>query len=48
VNREWSDLSDAGVSLDTKVDQVLKRLRLGKAKVVFDLAAKTCNIILCR
>jgi uncharacterized protein YheU (UPF0270 family) len=48
VNREWSDLSDAGVSLDTKVDQVLKRLRLGKAKVVFDLAAKTCNIIPCR
>ena len=48
VSREWSDLSDAGVSLDTKVDQVLKQLRLGQAKVVFDLAAKTCNIIPCQ
>ena len=48
VTREWSDLSDTGVSLDTKVDQVLKQLLLGQAKVVFDLAAKTCNIIPCR
>ena len=45
VTREWSDLSDAEVSLDTKVEQVLKQLRLGQAKVVFDLTAKTCNII---
>jgi len=46
VTREWSDLSDAEVSLDTKVEQVLKQLRLGQATVVFDLTAKTCNIIL--
>ena len=48
VTREWSDLSDAGASLDTKVDQVLMQLRHGQAKVVFDLAAKSCNIIPCR
>jgi uncharacterized protein YheU (UPF0270 family) len=45
VTSEWSDLFDAGVYLDTKVVQELKRLHHGEAKVVFDLAAKTCNII---
>ncbi len=45
VTREWSDLADADFSLDSKVEQVLKQLREGKAKIVYDLVSKTCNII---
>ena len=45
VTREWAELSDADFSLDTKVDQVLVQLRSGQAKVVFDLASETCNIV---
>jgi len=45
VTREWAELSDADFSLDTKVEQVLDQLRSGQAKVVFDLASETCNIV---
>ena len=48
VTREWSELVDAGISLDAKVEQVLAQLRSGQAKVVFDLGSETCNIIPCR
>jgi len=37
VTREWSELADAGFSLEVKVEQVLQLLRAGKARVVFDL-----------
>ena len=42
VTREWPDTE---YSLETKIDQVLKQLRTGQAKIAFDLASKTCNII---
>ena len=42
VTREWSDTE---YSLDTKIDQVLKQLRTGQAKIVFDMVSKTCNIV---
>lgn len=42
VTREWPDTE---YSLDNKIDQVLKQLRTGQAKIVFDLVSKTCNII---
>ena len=32
-------------SHETKIDQVLKQLRTGQAKIAFDLVSKTCNII---
>ena len=45
VTREWADTE---YTLDTKINQVLKQLRTGQAKIVFDLISKTCNIIPCR
>ena len=48
VTREWSELGDSGISHESKVEQVLAQLRSGQAKVVFDLASETCNIVPCR
>lgn len=45
VSREWSELSDAGHSLDGKVDQVLQQLHHKQARVVFDLTSETWNIV---
>jgi uncharacterized protein YheU (UPF0270 family) len=45
VTREWSDLTDANFSLDSKVEQVLEQLREGTAKIVYDLVSKSCNIL---
>jgi len=45
VTREWSELSDSGYTLDDKVEQVIRQLKDGKAKVVFDLTTETCNIV---
>ncbi len=42
VTREWSD---SEFSLDTKVEQVLKQIRTGQAKIVFDMVSNTCNIV---
>lgn len=42
VTREWPDTE---YSIETKIDQVLKQLRTGQAKIAFDLVSKTCNII---
>lgn len=42
VSREWSDTE---LSLDTKIEQVLKLIRTGQAKIVFDMVSKTCNIV---
>lgn len=48
VTREWSELSDSGYTLDEKVDQVIGQLKEKRAKVVFDLSSRTCNIVPCR
>ncbi|MDD2853795.1 MAG: YheU family protein [Desulfuromonadaceae bacterium] len=45
VTREWSELSDGGYSMDDKIAQVLQQLKENRAKVVFDLASETCNIV---
>jgi len=42
VTRKWSD---SEFSLDTKVEQVLKQIRTGQAKIVFDMISNTCNIV---
>ena len=45
VTRDWSELTDAGRTLDEKIEQVIQQLKDGRAKVVFDLTTETCNII---
>lgn len=42
VTREWTDTE---YTLEIKTDQVLQQLHNGQAKIVFDLATETCNII---
>lgn len=48
VTREWSELADSGFSLDEKVDQVLRQLLDKRARIVYDNASETWNIIPCR
>ncbi|HCE66257.1 MAG TPA: hypothetical protein DER40_01665, partial [Geobacter sp.] len=43
--REWSELGDAGYSLDDKVEQVIGQLKDGTARVVFDITTESCNIV---
>lgn len=45
VTREWSELGDAGYSLDDKVEQVIRQLKDGTARVVFDVITESCNIV---
>jgi len=45
VTREWSELGDAGYSLDDKVEQVTRQLKDGTARVVFDVTTESCNIV---
>jgi uncharacterized protein len=45
VTREWSELSDADYSLDEKVEQVLRRLKDKRARVVYDFKTETSNIV---
>ncbi|KIH77317.1 hypothetical protein SAMN05660860_02078 [Geoalkalibacter ferrihydriticus] len=45
VSRDGADWGDAGCSLEDKVDEVLRQLKTGKARVVFDLKTETANII---
>ena len=45
VSREWADLSDSGHTLEEKIDQVLQQLKDKRAKVVYDLASETWNIV---
>ena len=47
VTRDWSELTDAGRTLDEKIEQVIQQLKDGRAKVVFDLTTETCNIVPC-
>jgi uncharacterized protein len=45
VTRDWLELTDAGRTLDDKIEQVIQQLKDGMAKVVFDLTTETCNIV---
>lgn len=45
VTREWSDPADSGYTLEDKVAQVLRQLERHTAKVVFDVATETWNIV---
>jgi hypothetical protein len=48
VTREWSELADAEHTLDQKIEQVLLQLRDKRARIVFDSASETWNIITCQ
>jgi uncharacterized protein YheU (UPF0270 family) len=46
VTREWEELGDANrYTLDDKIDQVLRQLNNGQAKLVYDQVTMTCNIV---
>jgi len=48
VTREWEEVGETDYTLDDKVAQVFQQLKDRKAKVVFDLASETGNIVVCR
>lgn len=48
VTREWSELADSEYTLDEKVGQVLQQLYDKRARIVYDTASETWNIIPCR
>ena len=48
VTREWEEVGDTDYTLDDKVEEVFRQLKDRKAKVVFDLASETGNIVVCR
>ena len=45
VTREWEEVGSTSYTLEQKISQVMSQLRSGKARLVFDLDANTCNII---
>ena len=48
VTREWEEVGDSDFTLEDKIEQVFQQLKDSKAKVVFDLASETGNIVVCR
>jgi uncharacterized protein len=48
VTREWEEAGSISYTLDDKIEQVLRQLREGKARVVFDATSNSCNIVPCR
>ena len=45
VSRDGADWHQAGGSLEEKEAQILRQLRDGRAKVVFDMQSQTANIV---
>jgi len=45
VTREWSELGDSGFTLETKVEQVMRQLQDKRARIVYDGATESWNII---
>lgn len=48
VTRDGADWGDAGCSMEDKYEQVLRQMRSGRVKVVFDLTSQTANIVVTR
>ena len=44
VTREGTDYGLKTWSIEQKVEQVLRQIRTGKAKITFDPESETCNI----
>lgn len=47
VTRDGNDWGEIGCTLEDKVAQVLRQLKTGKVKIVFDPASQTANLIVC-
>ena len=45
VTREWSETGDSDYTLDEKVAQVRQQLHDKRARIVYDMASETWNII---
>lgn len=45
VSRDGADWSDAGGTMEVKIEQVLRQFKAGKIKIVFDLRSQTANIV---
>jgi hypothetical protein len=45
VTREWAD---EGATVEERIEQVLRQLREGKAKVMYDFKTESWNIVECR
>ncbi len=45
VTRDGTDYGEYEISLETKISQVLKHLKSGKAVIVFDQKSETCTIL---
>jgi uncharacterized protein len=48
VLREGTDYGEREFSLDQKVEHVTKQLRRGEAKIVFDPATETIDVVVVR
>ncbi|NCP04314.1 MAG: YheU family protein [Deltaproteobacteria bacterium] len=47
VSRDGADWDQVGCTLDDKVEQVLRQLKTGRAKIVFDRKTQTANFVAC-
>lgn len=45
ITREGTDYGAQEISLATKIDQVMRALKSGRAVLVFDADTESCNII---
>ena len=48
VSRDGADWDESGCALEDKVRQVLRQLRAGQVKVVYDQKTQTTNLVPCR
>jgi len=48
VTRDGADWAESGCALEDKVRQVLRQLRDGRVKVVYDQNSQTVNLVPCR
>ena len=48
VLREGTDYGEREFSLDQKVEHVIRQLRRGEAKIVFDPATETIDVVVVR
>ena len=48
VLREGTDYGEREFSLDQKVEHVIRQLRRGEAKIVFDAATETIDVVVVR
>lgn len=45
VTRDGTDYGEYEIPLETKISQILKQLKSGKAVIVFDQKSETCTIL---